>query len=97
MNNIKRKLVVGVLLLSTIIGLSACGIVKEKPQQNEQQLQCEHEWVELGWNAEWCSNGDGVSFDIYCPKCQWESRVTYTDWKRIQADMEYKKEKEDNE
>ena len=92
----KKKFLICVLSCF-MVGLCGCSIGEEKPQQNEQQLQCEHEWVELGWNAEICSNGDGISFDIYCPKCQWESRVSYTDWKRIQADMEYKKENIHNE
>lgn len=85
-----KKVILACILLCFMFVLFSCSI-GEKPQQNEQQLQCEHEWVELTWRPGWYSNGDGVSYDIYCPKCQLESRVTYTDWKRIQADMEYKK------
>lgn len=64
---------------------------EEKPQPNEQQIQCEHEYVEISWHAEICSDGSGVSYDIYCPKCQWETKVSYKEWNRIQVDMEYRK------
>ena len=87
-----KKIILACILLCFMFGLCGCSISigEEKPQQNEQQLQCEHEWVELAWHLEWCSNGDGVSYDIYCPKCQWETKVSYTEWHRIQADMEFK-------
>ena len=76
-------------------GLFLCGCAQceEKPQPNEQQLQCEHEYVEIDWNARAYSDGSGVSYDIYCPKCKLEITVSSKEWKRIQADMNYKANK----
>lgn len=85
---IKEKLLVLLLISSTC--LSGCNIVKEKPKQNEQQLQCEHEYTEIAWHAVMASDGSGVTYDIYCPKCQWETTVSSKEWKRIQANMSYK-------
>lgn len=64
---------------------------EEKPPITEEQLQCNHEWTEIDWHAEIASDGSGVTYDIYCPKCQLEEKVSYKEWNRIQADMNYEK------
>ena len=95
----KRKILVFIILCFMVcLGLYACALIKENPQQpepqpNEQQLQCEHEYAEIGWSIASCSDGSGTSYDIYCPKCQWETTVSYKEWNRIQADMNYKHSK----
>lgn len=76
-------------LLCLIFVLCGCSVAEEKPQLNEQQLQCEHEWAEIDWHAEIANDGSGVTYDIYCPKCQLETNVSYKEWNRIQVDMDY--------
>ena len=93
----KKKILVCVLSCF-VLGLCGCGDInvgeeKEKPQPNEQQIQCVHEYAEIGWNIEDCADGSATSYDIYCPKCQLETTVSYKEWNRIQADMEYRNNK----
>ena len=84
----KKYLIYILLCLSLVLcGCSTCNVVEEKPQPNAQQLQCEHEWVEINWGI---TNGDGIIYDIYCPKCQFETTAGYKEWNKIQADMEYR-------
>lgn len=88
----KKKYLIHLLLCLTFV-LCGCNIVEEKPQQNAQQLQCEHEYVEIGWDINSCDDGSATTVDIYCPKCQWETTVSYREWNRIQADIEYRNNK----
>ena len=87
----KKK--ISVCLLCFVLGLCGCNLIEEKPQPNEQQLQCEHEYVEIAWDINSCGDGSATTSDIYCPKCQWETTVSYKEWNRIQADMDYKTSK----
>lgn len=74
------------ILTCFVFGLCSCSTAEEKPQQTEQQLRCEHEWIEINCNLDI----GNVTYDIYCPKCQLETNVRYKEWNRIQADMEYR-------
>lgn len=91
----KKKILICVLSCF-IFGLCGCGIKigEEKSQPNEQQIRCEHEYVEIDWSVEYCVDGSNTSHDIYCPKCQWETTVSHKEWNKIQADMDYE-EKDD--
>lgn len=71
------------ILLSITLLLCACNT---EQQPNEQQLQCEHEWVEIDWHLTF----DGGLADIYCPKCKLEKSVSLKELNRIEADMNYK-------
>lgn len=86
-----KKYLISVLLCVMFV-LCGCESVEEskEPQQTEQQLQCEHEWVEIAWDVTSYSDGSGVGYDIYCPKCHIEKNVSSKEWNRIQADMDYK-------
>ena len=94
----KKKLLLICILICLVFNLCGCDTSchlseSQEPQPNEQQLQCEHEYAEIGWSITSCSDGSGTSYDIYCPKCQWETTVSYKEWNRIQADMNYKHSK----
>ena len=78
----KRIFLVCILLCITFL-LCACNT---ELQPNEQQLQCEHEWVEI----DWYTTLTGVLSDIYCPKCQLEKSVKIKELNKIQADMDYR-------
>lgn len=93
----KKKFLSICIFTCFVFGLCGCDVPKfigeEKPQPNEQQLQCEHEYVEIAWDINHCADGSATTTDIYCPKCQWETTVSYKEWNRIQADMDYKTSK----
>lgn len=93
----KKKILICVLFTFCTISLCGCDVPewigKEKQQPNEQQLQCEHEWVEIDWHAQMAADGSGVIHDIYCPKCQLETNVSSKQWNRMKADMNYKNSK----
>ncbi len=78
----KRIYLICVLLCLAFL-LCACS-TKQEP--NQQQLQCEHEWVEIDWHLTY----GGVLSDIYCPKCQLEQSVNAKELNKIQADINFK-------
>ena len=81
-----KKLMILLMLLLAACLLCACD---EEPQLNEQQLACEHEWVEVDWKF-----GRKNGTVIYCPKCKLEDAVDFKTWKIIQVDAEYRAEME---
>lgn len=81
------------MIVFGIISLGMVGCTKvDNPQPNEQQINCDHEYTAVSWRPGSYSDGSNSGYDIYCPKCKWETKVSYKEWNKIQADMEYKKE-----
>lgn len=72
--------------LIVLLCLVLCGCSK-KPQLNEQQSKCEHTWVEISWDFKIIGSS---SYDIYCPKCKLEMKVSPKQWKKILADMNHR-------
>lgn len=86
-NNFIKYFLIGTLVCFIMI-LSGCESQSQTNESTDEQLQCEHEWVEIDWNH---TLSNGVVYDIYCPKCQLETTASYKEWNRIQANMEYEK------
>ena len=86
---IEKKYISLVIFLYVIIGLSSYSIAAYQlnKEYKQKQAACEHDWREL--------YEDRIieCFDIYCPKCQKQDRVSYATWNRIQIDMEYRDKK----
>lgn len=91
----KKKILAVVLGLTLCFGMTGCGINNDSTTSNipnKKQSKCEHEYKEIHWYIQSCSDGSESSYDIYCPKCGYETNVSSKEWNKIQADMEYKKE-----
>lgn len=80
------------ILLCVMFVLFGC-TAEEEPRLTEEQLSCEHEWVEIAYHVMSYSDGSGVGYDVYCPKCHLEEGMSSKEWNRTQADMEYKNSK----
>jgi hypothetical protein len=80
-----------ILAFSSAMLITACTKAAKPeliPKVSPEQQNCEHEWTEVDWHTK----GMEVVVMIYCPKCKLETNVNLKEWKKIQADMEYKKE-----
>lgn len=91
----KKKILAVVLGLALCCGMTGCTESDDLANSNipnEKQSNCEHEYREIDWHVQSYSDGSNVGYDIYCPKCEYETNVSYKEWGKIQADMEYKKE-----
>ena len=91
----KKKILAVVLGLTMCFGMTGCTENDDLANSNipnEKQSNCEHEYREIDWHVQSYSDGSNVGYDIYCPKCEYETNVSYKEWGKIQADMEYKKE-----
>lgn len=74
------------IVLAVVLGLTLCFVIAVSTISNipnEQQSKCEHEYKAIARY--------GDTYDIYCPKCKYESEVSSKEWNKIQVDMEYKK------
>lgn len=91
----KKKILAVVLGLTLCLGITGCAVGDDSITSNipnEKQSNCEHEYREISWYVQSYSDGSKSGYDIYCPKCEYETNVSYKEWGKIQADMEYKKE-----
>lgn len=79
-----------IVAFSSALLMTACTKVAKPeliPEVSPEQQICEHEWTEV----DWYTKGMEVVVTIYCPKCKLETNVNLKEWKKIQADVEYKK------
>ena len=91
----KKKILAVVLGLTLCFGMTGCTSSDDLAASNilnEQQSKCEHEYKEIDCHVQSYSDGSNGGYDIYSPKCEYETNVSYKEWNKIQADMEYKKE-----
>lgn len=91
----KKKFVAVIFGLALCFGITGCTASDDLTTSNilnEQQSNCEHEYKKIGVHLQSYLDGSNVGCDIYCPKCKYETNVSYKEWNKIQADMEYKKE-----
>ena len=85
-----KKRILASILLCMMLGLLGCA-TEEEPQLTDNQLLCEHEWVEVDKFYD-LLEGE-IMCSIYCPKCKLEMNVTSKEFNKIQADTEYKNSK----
>ncbi len=91
----KKKILAVALGLTLCFGMIGCTSSDDLAASNitnEQQSKCEHEYKEIDWHVQSYSDGSNIGYDIYCHKCEYETNVSYKEWNKIQADIEYKKE-----
>ena len=91
----KKKILAVVSGLTLCFGMTGCTASDDLTTSNilnEQQSNCEHEYKKIGLHLQSYLDGSNVGCDISCPKCKYETNVSYKEWNKVQVDMEYKKE-----